>query len=50
MAAKRAALDSIATRPPDLVGGKSPVFEGDVHQNGNQLGVHHNVASGKLLQ
>ena len=50
MAAKRAALDAIATRLPDLHGGKSPDFEGDVHQNGNQMGMSQNVGAAKLLQ
>lgn len=49
MAGKRAALDSIATRLPDLPSGKSLVFEGDVHQNGNQMGRHQNAAAAKLL-
>ncbi len=39
MAAKRAALDSIATRLPDLPVGKPPGFGGDLNQNGNQTGM-----------
>lgn len=50
MAAKRAALDSIATRLPDLPDGKQPDFGGGVHQNGNQIGVHQSAAAAKLLQ
>ena len=50
MAAKRAALDAIATRLPDLHGGKTPGFEGDVHQNGNQMGMSQNAGTAKLLQ
>jgi integrase len=40
--AKRQALESIATGLPC---GKVPVFEGDVHQNGNQLAVSPNETS-----
>ncbi len=43
MAAKRAALDSIATPLPD------PVFAGDVHQIGNQIGMPEKDAACKLL-
>jgi len=50
MAAKRAALDSIATRLPDLSGAKSPTFEGYVHQNDNQTGMYKKRSSAKLLQ
>jgi integrase len=50
MAAKRAALDSIATRLPDLPRGKAPIFEGTVHQNGNQMGMYQNVGATKSLQ
>jgi integrase len=41
--AKRQALESIATGLPC---GNVPVFEGDVHQNGNQLSVSPNETSG----
>jgi integrase len=50
LAAKRIALDSIATPLPGPAGGESPVFQGGVHQNGNQMGMHQNAAAGKLLQ
>jgi integrase len=43
LAAKRAALDSIATPLPE------PVFEGDVHQIGNQIGMPEKSAVSKLL-
>ena len=43
MAAKRAALDSIATPLPE------PVFAGDVHQIGNQIGIPEKDAARKLL-
>jgi integrase len=49
MAAKRAALDSIATPPRSLPAEKTPVFEGDVHQIGNQIGMPPNGAVRKLL-
>lgn len=49
LAAKRVALDSIATPLPGLPGGKQPVFEGDVHQNGNQTEVPQNGSGRKLL-
>jgi integrase len=49
LAAKRTALDSIATPLPALPGGKAPGFQGDVHQNGNQIEVHQNEADRKLL-
>jgi integrase len=37
MAAKRTAVDSIATPLPQPVRGKPPVLDGDVHQIGNQI-------------
>jgi hypothetical protein len=43
MAAKRAALDSIATPLPE------PILEGDVHQIGNQIGMLEKDAARKLL-
>ncbi len=49
MAAKRTALDSIATRLPDLPAGKFPVFDGDVHQNDNQMGMSQNAVVRKSL-
>ena len=49
LAAKRAALDSIATPLPAPAGGKPPVFAGDVHQIGNQIGMPENGAVSKLL-
>jgi len=50
MAAKRAALDSNATRLPNLPSGKLPVIKGGVHGNGNQTGISPNAAAGKLLR
>jgi hypothetical protein len=50
MAAKRAALDSIATRLPDLSHAKSPTIGGRVHQNDNQIGMHKKREAAKLLQ
>ena len=49
LAAKRTALDSIATPLPTPTSGKPPVFHGDVHQNGNQIGITQNSAAGRLL-
>jgi hypothetical protein len=49
LAAKRAALDSIATPLPAPASGKTPVFEPDVHQIGNQIGMPQNRAAGRLL-
>jgi integrase len=49
LAAKRAALDSIATPLPKTAGEKEPVFEGDVHQIDNQIGLLENQPAGKLL-
>jgi integrase len=49
MAAKRTALDSIATPLPEAASGKAPIFESVVHQNGNQIGMPQNGAVGKLL-
>jgi hypothetical protein len=49
MAAKRVALDLIATPLPGPDGGKAPVFEGDVHQIGNQIGMPEDDAVRKLL-
>jgi integrase len=49
LAAKRVALDSIATPLPEIASGKPPVFEGDVHQIGNQIGMPQDGAVRKLL-
>jgi integrase len=50
MAAKRTALDSIATPLPDTPRGEKAFNSGgDVHQNGNQIELHKNVAGSKLL-
>ena len=49
LAAKRTALDSIATPLPERAGGKTPVIEGDVHQIGNQIGMPEDGAARKLL-
>ena len=49
MAAKRVALDSIATPLPESAGEKAPVFEGAVHQIGNQMEMPENGAARKLL-
>jgi integrase len=49
MAAKRVALDLIATPLPEPASEKTPVFEGDVHQIGNQIGIPQNGAVSKLL-
>jgi integrase len=50
LAAKRAAVDAIATPLPEAPAcGKAPDFGGGVHQNGNQIEVHQDGASSKLL-
>ena len=49
LAAKRTALDSIATPLPAPAIGKTPVFGGDVHQIGNQIGMPQNGATARLL-
>ena len=49
LAAKRAALDSIATPLPGPASRKALVFEGDVHQIDNQIEVHQNEVARKLL-
>jgi len=49
MAAKRTALDSIATPLPAPASGNPPVFQGDVHQNGNQNGIPQKGGAGRLL-
>ena len=49
LAAKRVALDSIATPLPEIASGKPPVFEGDVHQIGNQIGMPEKGTASKLL-
>jgi len=49
MAAKRTALDSIATPLPESASGKTPVFGGAVHQTCNQIGKPQNGAVTKLL-
>lgn len=49
LAAKRTALDSIATPLPNLAGGKTPVIENDVHQIGNQIGMPEDGVARKLL-
>jgi integrase len=49
LAAKRTALDSIATPLPTPAIEKTPAFEGSVHQIGNQIGMPQNGAAGKLL-
>ena len=49
LAAKRAALDSIATPLPDSAAGRAPAFEEDVHQIGNQIGMPEKGTASKLL-
>jgi hypothetical protein len=49
IAAKRVALDSIATPLPDPASAKAPVFDKGVHQIGNQKSTKQKVATGKLL-
>lgn len=49
MAAKRVALDSIATPLPDPACVKGPVFDKGVHQIGNQKSTKQKVATGKSL-
>jgi len=49
LAAKRAALDSIATPLPGPVSGKMPVSGDDVHQIGNQIGIAEEGDTRKLL-
>jgi hypothetical protein len=51
MAAKRSALDAIATPLPGVnSSGAASAPAGRVHQNDNQKGLHQNAAVGKLLQ
>lgn len=51
LAAKRAALEAISTPLPNVPAhGQLADFRGDVHQNGNQLGIHQNSVAGKSLQ
>jgi integrase len=49
LAAKRAALDSIATPLPEPACGKVADFGGDVHQNGNQIEMAESGDFSKLL-
>jgi integrase len=49
LAAKRTALDSIATPLPTPTSGKPSPLQGDVHQNGNQNGMTQKRATGRLL-
>jgi hypothetical protein len=49
LAAKRVALNLIATPLPESASGKTPNFESGVHQIGNQIGMPQNGAVGKLL-
>ena len=49
LAAKRAALDSIATPLPEPACGKVAGFGADVHQIGNQIEMPENGGSPKLL-
>jgi integrase len=49
LSAKRAALDSIATPLPEPASEKLPIFEGDVHQIGNQIEMPEKGAARKLL-
>ncbi len=49
LAAKRTALDSIATPLPAPASENTPVFRGDVHQYGNQIGMPQNGATSRLL-
>jgi hypothetical protein len=49
MAAKRDALNSIATPLPQPAVGKPPVSKGGVHQNGNQIGSSQRSANRRLL-
>jgi integrase len=49
LAAKRTALDSIATPLPPPPTEKPPVFQGDVHQNDNQNGLPQKDRAGRLL-
>jgi hypothetical protein len=50
MAAKRSALDSIATPLPKPDGGKLPGSSRDVHQIGNQTGMSRKRIVRKLLK
>jgi len=50
MAANPTALNSIATPLPEPpASGKTPVFEGDVHQIGNQIEIPQKSAARRLL-
>ncbi len=49
MAAKRTALDAIATPLPASAHGNVPIPEGDVHQIGNQIEKPRNDVVRKLL-
>jgi integrase len=49
MAAKRAAVDAISSRQPEPACGKTPVFEGGVHQKGHQLAEAENRPASNLL-
>jgi integrase len=50
MAAKRAAVDSIATPLPDATAGLNrPALRGVLNQTGNQMGMAENRRVGKLL-
>jgi integrase len=48
-ARKRVALDGIATPLPNPTNRKAPTFEGDVHQNGNQIEITQGSVDRKLL-
>ena len=49
MAAKRAAIDLIATPLPEPAGGRHSALKSDVHQNGNQIGMLKEGTIRKLL-